>query len=86
MKDPVTVSKAKNLLEKALSQDEYYLPAVYYLAEIYEQEMNIEGAISLLEKQAEAQPTCQIHRMLGELWAKMHNAEKALDHYAIALK
>ncbi|XP_011497425.1 PREDICTED: anaphase-promoting complex subunit 7 [Ceratosolen solmsi marchali] len=85
MKDPVTVGKAKNLLEKALSQEETYLPAVYYLAEIYEQEMNLEAAIDLLEKQADAQPTCKLHQMLGDLWARIHNAEKALDHYAIAL-
>lgn len=86
MKDPVTVVKAKNLLEKALSQEETYLPAVYYLAEIYEQEMNFEAAIELLEKQSDAQSTCKLHQMLGDLWAKVHNAEKALDHYAIALK
>ena len=86
MKDPVTVSKAKNLLEKALSQQESYLPAVYHLADIYEHEMNIESAIELLEKQTEINPTYKIHRMLGDLWARIHNAEKALDHYAIALK
>lgn len=37
MKDPVTVCKAKSLLEKALAQDETYLPAVYLLTEILEQ-------------------------------------------------
>lgn len=37
MKDPVTVCKAKSILEKALAQDDMYLPAVYLLAEIYEQ-------------------------------------------------
>lgn len=86
MKDPVSVGKAKNLLEKALSQDETYLPAVYFLAEIYEQEMNLEAAIELLERQVETQPTCKLHQMLGDLWARVHNEEKALDHYAIALK
>ncbi|KAL0134898.1 hypothetical protein PUN28_001582 [Cardiocondyla obscurior] len=85
MKDPVSVSKAKNLLEKALSQDEVYLPAVYLLAEIYEQEMNLEAAIELLERQVEINSTCTLHQTLGDLWARMHNEEKALDHYAIAL-
>lgn len=85
MKDPVSVGKAKNLLEKALSQDEVYLPAVYLLAEIYEQEMNLEAAIELLERQVEIQSTCKLHEMLGDLWARVHNEEKALDHYAIAL-
>ena len=86
MKDPVTMTKAKNLLEKALSQEESYLQAVYYLAEIYDQEVNPEAAIELLEKQAETNPTCKIHQMLGDLWSRQQNAEKALDHYAIALK
>ncbi|XP_011176287.1 anaphase-promoting complex subunit 7 [Solenopsis invicta] len=85
MKDPVSVSKAKNLLEKALSQDEVYLAAVYLLAEIYEQEMNLEAAIELLERQVEIHSTCKLHQTLGDLWARVHNEEKALDHYAIAL-
>ncbi|XP_003392861.1 anaphase-promoting complex subunit 7 [Bombus terrestris] len=85
MKDPVSVGKAKNLLEKALLQDEVYLPAVYLLAEIYEQEMNLEAAIALLERQVEIQTACKLHQMLGDLWARVHNEEKALDHYAIAL-
>lgn len=42
MKDPVTVCKAKSVLEKALSQDENYLPAVYLLAELYEQVNNFD--------------------------------------------
>ena len=85
MKDPVSVGKAKNLLEMALLQDEVYLPAVYLLTEIYEQEMNLEAAIALLERQVEIQSTCKLHQMLGDLWARVHNEEKALDHYAIAL-
>ncbi|XP_015592871.1 anaphase-promoting complex subunit 7 [Cephus cinctus] len=86
MKDPVSVGKAKNLLEKALTQDETYLPAVYFLSEIYEQEMNLEAAIALLERQAEIQPTSKLHQMLGDLWARVHNEDKALDHYANSLK
>lgn len=85
MKDPVTVCKAKSILEKALAQDEMYLPAVYLLAEIYEQEMALESAITLLEKQVELQPTCKLHQMLGDLLARVHEEEKALDHYSIAL-
>lgn len=37
MKDPVTLVKAKSLLEKALQQDESHLPAVYLLVQILEQ-------------------------------------------------
>lgn len=86
MKDPVSVGKAKNLLQRALSQDDVYLTAVYLLAEIHEQEMNLEEAITLLEKQVEIQSTCKLHETLGDLWARVHNEEKALEHYAIALK
>lgn len=85
-KDPVSVGKARNLLEKALVQDESYLPAVYLLAEIYEQEMNLDAAVTLLEKQVDAQPTCKLYQMLGDLWLRLHNEEKALDNYAVALK
>lgn len=36
MKDPANNSKAKSLLEKALNQNDTYLPAVYLLAQVYE--------------------------------------------------
>ena len=43
-KDPLQLSatKAKSLLEKALVANQHYLPAVYLLAEILEQEMNLD--------------------------------------------
>ncbi|KAK7793832.1 hypothetical protein R5R35_014328 [Gryllus longicercus] len=84
-KDPVTVVKARAVLEKALQQDERYLPAVYLLAEVLEQEMSVEAAISLLERQVAIQPTCLLHQMLGDLLARAHDEERALDHYSIAL-
>lgn len=37
MKEPVNNSKAKALLEKALNQNDTYLPAVYLLAQVYEE-------------------------------------------------
>ena len=37
VKDSLTVSKGKSLLEKALKEDSYHLPAVYLLCELYEQ-------------------------------------------------
>lgn len=48
--------------------------------------MALELAITLLEKQAELQPTCKLHQMLGDLLARVHEEEKALEHYSIALK
>ncbi|XP_075231419.1 anaphase-promoting complex subunit 7-like [Lycorma delicatula] len=85
MKDPVAVCKAKSLLEKALLQDESYLPAVYLLAEIHEQEMNLEGAVALLEKQVSITPTCRLHQMLGDLLGRLNEEAKAFDHYHTAL-
>ncbi len=43
-KDPLqlSASKAKSLLEKALAANPHYLPAVYLLAEILEQELNFD--------------------------------------------
>lgn len=37
LKDSLTISKGKSLLEKALKEDPYHLPAVYLLCELYEQ-------------------------------------------------
>lgn len=53
IKDPLqlSTSKAKPLVEKALATDPNHLPAVYLLAKILEQEMNLEAAIELLKKQ-----------------------------------
>ncbi|XP_063242706.1 anaphase-promoting complex subunit 7 isoform X2 [Bacillus rossius redtenbacheri] len=85
LRDPMSVCKAKGLLEKALAQDDNYLPAVYLLAEIYEQEMALEAAIALLEKRVETKPTCKLHQMLGDLLSRIHEDEKALGHYTIAL-
>lgn len=85
MKDPVTVCKAKTLLEKALAQDETYLPAVYLLTEILEQEMNLETAVALLEKQAAINPTCKLHQMLGDLHSRLDDEQKAIEYYHHAL-
>lgn len=37
MKDPVSVCKTKSLLEKALTLDDSYMPAVHLMIEILEQ-------------------------------------------------
>lgn len=87
IKDPLQLSttKAKPLVEKALAADPNHLPAVYLLAKILEQEMNLEKAIDLLRKQLANHSTCKLHLMLADLLSKTHDEEKAMDHYAIAL-
>ncbi len=65
-KDPYQMSlpRAKSLLEKALALDSCYLPAVYMLAEILEQEANPDRAIELLRKQLTRQSTCKYVQIL----------------------
>lgn len=82
----MTVCKAKILLERALSMDEHYLPAVYMLAQIFEQEGNYSPAVALLHKQALDQPACRLYQMLGDLSVKQNQLEKAFDYYYSALK
>jgi len=82
----MTLSKAKILLERALNIDEYYLPAVYMLAQTFEQEGNFSSAVALLHKQALDQPTCRLYQMLGDLSVKQNQLEKAFDYYYSALK
>lgn len=84
-KDPLSIEKAKSLLEKALKQDPTYLNAVYQLAEIYEHEKSYEKGTELLRKQVTIQNTCRLHQMLGDFLARMNEHEKALDHYSTAL-
>ncbi|KAL4089145.1 hypothetical protein QTP88_024213 [Uroleucon formosanum] len=85
MKDPMTVAKAKILLERALNVDDYYLPAIYMIAQIYEQEGNFSPAVAVLHKQALDQPTCRLYQMLGDLSVKQNQLEKAFDFYYSAL-
>lgn len=82
----MTLGKAKILLERALNVDEHYLPAIYMLAQIFEQEGNFSPAVALLHKQALDQPTCRLYQMLGELSVKQNQIEKAFDYYYSALK
>ncbi|XP_054269328.1 anaphase-promoting complex subunit 7 [Macrosteles quadrilineatus] len=85
MKDPVTLVKAKSLLEKALQQDESHLPAVYLLVQILEQEDSLEAVVALLEKQVTINPTSKLHQMLGDIYARINDEQKAFENYHISL-
>ena len=54
-KDPLqlSASKAKSLLDKVLAAHPHYLPAVYLMVEILEQEMNLDQVSTLCFS-----PTC----------------------------
>ncbi|CAL4082270.1 unnamed protein product [Meganyctiphanes norvegica] len=85
MKDTLTVSKGKTLLEKALKEDPHHLPAVYLLCEIYEQDLRYEAAIEVLRKQVSVQSSSRLHQMLANLYSHIHDEEKAAHHFSIAL-
>ncbi|XP_044738305.1 anaphase-promoting complex subunit 7 [Chrysoperla carnea] len=84
-KDPLQVYKARTYLNKALGLDESYLPAVYLLSELYERDSLLDQAIEILEKQLRLQTTWRLHQMLGDLYFRNNNVDKALDHYTTTL-
>ena len=43
----MSTGKAKTLLEKALNADPNHLPAIYLLAEIYEQDLEVVSFINI---------------------------------------
>ena len=85
MKEPLSVARAKNLLEKASTGPGGYLPAVYMLADLLDREGNAERAVEILRIQLQHHSTCQLHQMLADLLAKNNEEEKAMEHYSIAL-
>ena len=46
----------------------------------------MEPAINLLQKQVNKNPTAKLHQMLGDLYARSSEEEKAFHHYHIALR
>ncbi|KAF4514154.1 UNVERIFIED_CONTAM: hypothetical protein B566_EDAN019255 [Ephemera danica] len=85
VKEPGLLLKAKSALEKAITQDPTYLPAVYLQADILEKDGQTDEAISLLLRHAEVRPSAKLHTLLGEMYSRANNVEKALDHFGTAL-
>jgi len=84
--DPQTLEKSKALLQKALSCDNTYLPAVYLLSEILMREEDFEGGVELLTKQLLLQRTARLHQLLGDFLKELSNSKEALEHYSKALR
>ncbi|XP_041455761.1 anaphase-promoting complex subunit 7-like [Lytechinus variegatus] len=84
-RDRPSMDKAKSLLDKTLFQDPNYLPAIYLMVDILNQEQKYADAISLIRKQLEQQSTSQLHQMLGDCLALNSEPQEALDQYSIAL-
>jgi anaphase-promoting complex subunit 7 len=85
LKDPAQTLKGRSYLEKALSLDPSYTPAVFMLVDAYEQSGQRAKAIEILEKQIDNQPTNKLHHTLADLLVKSGEPEKALEHYTTAL-
>ncbi|XP_049516555.1 anaphase-promoting complex subunit 7-like isoform X3 [Dermacentor silvarum] len=85
MKSPESLEKAKVCLEKALKQEPTHLPAVYLLAEIYDQQRAYDRGIQLLQKHLESQSTCRLNQMLGDFYDRTGEQNKALQHFDVAL-
>lgn len=85
LKDDSTRAKAKTLFQKALEMNENYLPAVYLLADLYQQENDVVSCMKLLKKHAMLTQNCKLHAMLGDLLSNDKDHSGALEHYTIAL-
>ncbi|XP_055614250.1 anaphase-promoting complex subunit 7 [Uranotaenia lowii] len=81
----ITKAKAKTLFQKALELNENYLPAVYLLADVYQQENDVTNCMKLLKKHAMLTQNCKLHAMLGDLLSNDKDHTGALEHYTIAL-
>lgn len=86
LKDIMAKNKAKPMLIRALELNEYYLPAVFLLCELYQEDNETGEAIKLLKKQVAVQPNCRLHSMLGDFLGFEKDQTGALEHYTHALK
>ncbi|XP_058449473.1 anaphase-promoting complex subunit 7-like [Malaya genurostris] len=85
LKDDATKEKAKTLFEKAIELNESYLPAVYLLADLFQQENDIVSCMKLLKKHTMLTQNCKLHAMLGDLLSNDKDHSGALEQYTIAL-
>lgn len=50
------------------------------------QEDSLEAVVALLEKQIAIFPTSKLHQMLGDIYARINDDQKAFENYHISLK
>lgn len=85
LKSPVCKEKAKVLLEKALSHNEFYAKAIFYLAQILINDKEHRAAIKLLEKTAQVLNNVKLTLMLADLYATTKNLSAANEFYTKVL-
>lgn len=88
MKDVTSVStgKVQSLLDRALTADPSYTPAIYLLAEHLEQEQRHEESCTILLKHVEKYPTSRTHQLLANCYARLQKDEEAFTHFNAALR
>lgn len=85
-KVPLNSAKVIRLLQKAVTADLGYAPAVFLLAEQFDQEQRYDEARELLLRHASVNPSSRVHQMIGDYYAKLVEDTEAFNHYCIALK
>ena len=85
LKNPISKEKAKVYLYKALEINEFYVKAVFFLAQILIDDKEAKSAIKLLEKTTNVVSNIKISLMLADLYAKSKNLSSALELYTKVL-
>lgn len=85
LKNPICKEKAKMLLEKALSHNEYYAKAIFFLAQILINDKEHKAAIKLLEKSVQVVNNVKITVILADLYATTKNLSLANEYYTKVL-
>ncbi|KAH9513955.1 Anaphase promoting complex subunit 7 [Bulinus truncatus] len=84
-KDPSTVVKAKQYLNKAMTFDPNLLDPVYLMVDLLIQEHDYTKAIELLRKMLENHSTTKLHQQLADCLQNIDQRQEALDQYSISL-
>ncbi|XP_070509627.1 anaphase-promoting complex subunit 7 [Chironomus tepperi] len=85
LKTPISKEKAKIYLYRALELNEFYVKAVFFLAQVLIDDKETKAAIKLLEKTSSIVSNIKISLMLADLYAKSKNLSSALEQYTKVL-
>lgn len=83
--DPVMKSKAKPFLQKALDLNKNYLPAVLLLVDMLREEDDTTGALKLLKRMIDVQPSTNLYTILGDICNSERDTAQALHYYTQAI-
>lgn len=72
-------------LQKALDLNKNHLPAVLALVEILRTEDDTSGALKLLRRMVEVQPSTNLYTILGDICNSERDTTQALHYYTQAL-